>query len=254
MRCKDVLRRSTDYIDGELDHRRSSAIRGHLRTCAPCARAVEEEAQVRAAAAELDATIDPPPSLWAGIEQRLAEEEIADSRRSPLWLLWPRVREKLPYALVACAAAAALAVWLARDRVGELARPATPAPSPALTAPELAEQRTDIAPGGEPSIETHLEQAMSEIRKSDERYLTAIAELRGIAEMERARWPRERAVAFETRLAELDGSALEQQRRLAAEDAAAADPRFRSELYEIYRQQIDLLQAAAVDLDPEEAW
>jgi hypothetical protein len=251
MRCRDVLRRSSEYIDGELDHRRSSAIRGHLRTCTACARAVEEEAKVRAAAADLDAALDPPPSLWAGIEQRLAEEEIADSHRSPLWLLWPRVRDKLPYALVACAAAGALAVWLARDRIAEVARPAE---APARAAPEIAEQRQHIAPDAEPLLETHLEQAMGEIRKADERYLTAIAELRGIADTERASWPRERAAAFEARLAELEESALEQHKRLAAREDAATDPRFRTELYEIYRQQIDLLQAVAVNLDPEEAW
>ena len=71
MRCRDVLRLSTAYIDGQLDERRSSAVRGHLRTCVACESAVAQEVQIRDAAAELD-PIDPPAALWRAVEEKLA--------------------------------------------------------------------------------------------------------------------------------------------------------------------------------------
>src|SRR6185503_5104567 len=89
MRCADVERLVTEYVDGELDERRSSALRGHLRVCTGCAARVEDEVAVRETAGSL-APLDPPADLWAAIDTRLAEAEIADARRSRVWLWWQR--------------------------------------------------------------------------------------------------------------------------------------------------------------------
>src|SRR5690606_11773002 len=72
---------------------------------------------VRDRMARLD-PIEPPPSMWSAVEQRLAEAEIADARRSWVWLrwhaAWAALRPRLLPGAVVVAAAVALVLWLER--------------------------------------------------------------------------------------------------------------------------------------------
>ncbi len=239
MRCRDVLRLASDYVDGELDNRRSSAVRGHLRTCTECERAVTEIARVRDAAAELE-PLDPPPSLWAGIEQRLATAEIRDAHRSRLWLWWQAVKPQLPYAAVAGAGAVLLAVWLTRGR--------EPAPEAApRSAAALRTQRTEIraTASNEPAVEeSHGERETRELRESDEKYLATIDELRGMAAEERAEWSADQTRRYDQRIAEFDRVTLEHRKRLALADTAG--PRDSDTLFALYQAEIEFLLDATL--------
>ena len=114
MTCRDVQRWVTGYIDGELDERRSSALRGHLRSCRDCRSCVENEAAIRDEVSQLP-PVEPPATLWSGIEAGIAAAESEDAGRSRLWMVWPRLRSAALPAAVVVSAAALFILWLVRD-------------------------------------------------------------------------------------------------------------------------------------------
>lgn len=248
MRCSHVQRLSTAYLDGELDPDRSSAVRGHLRTCERCSAAIEDEAAVRRAASQLEPDLDPPAALWERIQEQLASEEIRDADRSRFWLACRRARAALsPYrahVLVAGGLAAVLlALGLQRSRVDivpatELARAEVTVEdvSPALFAPDR--------PAAADLQRTHLEQAMHEIHRADRRYATAIVELQEMVRSERDRWSAEAAARFDAEVARFERRARELEHRLAAR--IPDDPRQRDRLYDVYREHIDYLERAVL--------
>ncbi len=245
MRCRDVDDLVTAYVDGELDERRSSALRGHLRVCSACADRVEDEARVREAAGSLE-PLDAPAELWSAIDARLAEAEIADARRSRVWLWCQRAldgarRYRIAFAVAGAAAAAALAVWIVRGGGGERpvagAQVAELAPAVKSSAP---------APTGDPcdAVATHDEQVLCQMHEADRRYLDAIAELTRLVAEERAGWTAADTARFDAALADLDRAAGDELKRLAV--ATAAPSSSRDPLYSIYQAKIDLLSRAAV--------
>jgi anti-sigma factor RsiW len=248
MTCRDVDRLVTGYVDGELDERRSSALRGHLRVCAACAARVADEAQVRDTAASLE-QLDPPAELWAAIDARLAEAEIADARRSRVWLWWQRAldgarRHVVPLGLAGAAASAALAVWLAHG--GERGSEQAAAHQPAIAELGHAIARSPAAePDACAAAASHDEQLLCQMNQAERRYLDAIAELTRLVAEERATWSAAEAARFDAALAELDRAAGDELKRLAASvpppQVSTRDP-----LYAIYQQKIDLLSRAAV--------
>jgi anti-sigma factor RsiW len=232
MRCRDALNLSTTYLDGELDPRRSSAVRGHLRTCKECARAMEEEARVRAAAAGLDAQLDPPVSLWADIEARLAAEEISDSSRSRLWIWWPVLSERALYAIASATAAVLLVLWLLPRGQSLPERLATVLATAPVQAP------AEAAPRG-PTL-THQQAREIEIAAAEQRYQQAIAELTGLLAEERPGW-----TGFRERTREL---AAHREAAVAvlplgtSEEAVRASMR----LHAVYRDELEFLSAAVL--------
>lgn len=233
MRCRDVAKLSSAYLGGELDDGRASALRGHLRTCDDCRALVEDESLLVDTAARLD-PIDPPASLWAAIEERLGDEEIADAGRPRWWLWWQSVRSHVALGAVAAAAAASLLWWQLGARA-----PSTPsAPAAAQAAESVA-----VGPG-----ERHADQLERELTRADRRYQDTIRELRAIVDEERAQWPAERAEVFDAQLADLDAQIVRERTRLLGD--APPDPAERDPLYATYRAQIDLLQTAALGEGP----
>jgi len=219
MRCRDIERFVTAYVDGDLDDARASAVRGHVRCCADCAAVVESEALVRNAAEELDPAIDPPPSLWEGIEARIAQAEVADSERSRTWLWWQGVRRQFAFAAAAAAIAAIAVVWLSS---GSEPQPvATVQPSPAVVEPTL-------------SVE---QQLSDELVRADERYQKTIRELLEIAAQEREEWTPAMASAFDQRLVELEGT-VSRERASASGDRSPAS---HDGLFAAYQTQISFL-------------
>ncbi len=83
MTCERVRAQLTGYLDGELDSDAGTMVRGHLRTCEACRSISADEAVLRDGLRSMP-TVDPPSSLWAGVQARLAVEEVAESRR-PAW-------------------------------------------------------------------------------------------------------------------------------------------------------------------------
>jgi hypothetical protein len=246
-RCRDVDRLATLYVDGELDDRRSSALRGHLRVCVRCAERVEDEARVRELASELE-PIDPPAAMWKAIDASLAQEEIGDSRRSGMWLALQRLadgarRNALVMGLGSAAAVVALLVWLPGADDGRRAEPRAASVTP-------AQARTDgPTPPACTGARSHDELVLCQGHESDRRYLDAIAELRRALAEERTAWTADDASRFDSALAELDRAAHVERLRLAGQPASEA-PANRDPLYTIYQAQIELLSTAVVAGDP----
>src|SRR5262245_12263465 len=81
--CKTIQPRLTAYLDGELADDHGSVVRGHLRECAACRQVARDEAELRDCLRTLP-VIDPPASLWAGVQAQLAAAEVAEAR-TPRW-------------------------------------------------------------------------------------------------------------------------------------------------------------------------
>jgi hypothetical protein len=232
MRCCDVQGLASAYIDGELDDARASALRGHARQCPACLAVVRELGAIREVAAHLD-TLEPPPSLWSAVQRGLAEAEMADARRSRLWLHWQALRPRLLPAAVALAATAAVITWLWQPQP---ARPTVAQPSAAPAAAPVAPvpARTETFEAGR----------ARELSEADQRYTRALAELRGLIADERTSWPPDLAARLDARLAGFADEARRQQHVATA--AEPLDVRGRDALYAVYRAEIDLLERVAL--------
>lgn len=260
MRCADIQALASDYLDGELDNARASALRGHVRMCPDCLALVQDLATLRDTMAELEPE-EPPPSLWAAVERGVAEAEMADARRSTLWLRWQQVRPRLLPAAVVAAAAVAMALWTLRgpasgrsaDLAAELATNA-PADQPADWATGPAQRTRDHSrPGPVPARTLHpghddragedfFARQEHELAHADQRYESVLAELRGIVAAERAQWPAPAATRFDRRMAAFQAEA--RRHRQAAGPVAGA--RGRDALYAVYQAEISFLQSAAI--------
>lgn len=234
MNCHDVERWSTAYVDGELDDRRASALRGHLRICDGCRARIEDESRLLAAAQELP-PVDPPPALWSSIEQRIADAEIADAERSRAWLWWAAVRARALPVAVGALAVAVVVVWLWR-------RPGSPAPQTAATEP------TAVTPaaGEQPAVLSFDAARRAEAARAEARYSKALAELRQLAADERGTMSADEAAELDTQMRALEQQANGERARLAASrsDGATLAPRELDRLHAAYRGQVALLEGA----------
>ena len=125
MPCERVRAQLTAYLDGELDDA-GVMVRGHLRTCEACRSIAADEAVLRDGLRSLP-PVDPPNSLWAGVQARLAVEEVAESKR-PAWrravthfgVRWQRLLPAPRFAITgALVAAAAIGVVYLKTRSPE---------------------------------------------------------------------------------------------------------------------------------------
>jgi len=217
--CDKIRSRLTAYLDGELADDHGSVVRGHLRECAGCRQVAREEAALRDGL-HLLPPVDPPASLWAGVQARLAAEEVADARTprwrraAARWARWARARwtPSMPQLAVASAvAAAAIALLTVRShRADEAAGPpvalqvrpelrdppalrTAPAPSPApdpaaLQAPSPDDVTADLA---------------ADSTRTTESYDRVVGELMTLAEAARERWSDDDRTAFDSRVAGL---------------------------------------------------
>lgn len=206
MTCDDVRPQLTAYLDGELEDERGSAVRGHLRGCDACRRAADDEAALRDGLSSLP-VVDVPASLWGNVQRRLAEEEVADSKR-PRWkLVLASWKNWLPaptprFALVSGALAVIVCVWAWRHTHphGEgdivpsspLATAPMPAPVEASPQPRAIEKSGDVA-----------EEVAALPSQTSDSYAEAARELLGLANDARGRWPADRQHTFDTKLASL---------------------------------------------------
>jgi predicted anti-sigma-YlaC factor YlaD len=230
MKCTDIRSQLTAYLDGELEDDRGSAVRGHLRTCEACRTAATDEAALRDGLRALP-PLDPPASLWAGVQARLAQAEMADAERPAWrrtlarWMSLTRNRAQLGLAALAVATAVVVLVWHARQPGEEpsqpFALPTLPHPPARLVAPAPVPDATDVS----------VELASAPAHETGS-YAAAADELLKLAHEARERWSDDRRQAFDTRVAEL---------RKQIDGAAEGAPRHRA-----YRALIRYLQRAAV--------
>ena len=266
MRCSDIDRLASTYIDGELDEARASALRGHMRSCERCADHVADLATIRDTAARLD-PVDAPPEFWSRIEAGLAEAEVVDANRSSLWLRWHSIRHTIRHAIrpmllpgaVVVSAAAVLVLWLVEPGT----RSAPPPGEPQTT--ELAESgsaagATGSDPGYQPMAAVVIAAApgqnpgdvdefsaarTAEVLAADQEYMDNLDELRQLVVEERSSWPDELARVFDRRMAEFDELVRDERTSLARKQAIR--PESRDRLYAIYRAQIAFLQGVVID-------
>ena len=207
MSCERIRTRLTAYLDGELEGQDGSVVRGHLRECAACRQAATDEAALRDGLRSLP-PVDPPPSLWAGVQAQLAAAEVADAKR-PAWRrALARWAPSAPrFAAGALVAAAAIAVLWWRTQRGSddasasdntIAAPA-PAPDPAPAPPPASDR---VAPPSDGDITADL---AAEPARQTETYGDAAEDLLALATEARMTWSVDQQTAFDARVSELRG-------------------------------------------------
>jgi putative zinc finger protein len=209
MTCDDVRGRITAYLDGELEGERASAIRGHLRGCAACRTVATDEAALRDGLRALP-PLDPPASLWAGVQRQLAAAEVADSRKPSWRRALARFRQILPpltprfgLAAVAIAGSVAILAWkihhagapqptVAHDdhHVVTPPTPPTPTPPPPAPAPALDEQDVTAELAGLAA-------------RTTASYAETADELVKVALEQRVSWSDDRKQVFDAKLVDL---------------------------------------------------
>jgi hypothetical protein len=215
MTCETIQPRLTAYLDGELTDDHGSVVRGHLRECAACRQIARDEAALRDGL-RLLAPVDPPATLWAGVQARLAAAEVADARKPPWrraasrwapwarWARWMPATPQLAAGGLVAAAAIGLVYWRAH-RLDEsppgqivVATPPKPVPAPdpvRLLTVDPDRQETSFLPAGD--VTTDL---LAEPARATASYHQAIEELMTLAGSARAGWTDERATAFDVRV------------------------------------------------------
>lgn len=235
MTCESVREKLTAYLDGELEGERGSAIRGHLRGCDACRAIASDEAALRDGLRSLP-PLDPPASLWAGVQARLAAEEVRDAEK-PAWrraLSWlsPRAPQ-IGLASAALAAAIVLIVMkVQRDdetqrtvSQGELVKPPVfnahhDEPAPAPPAP-IVDDSMDMTAA-----------VTAEGARTTDSYARTTRELLAIANEARVQWPADRQREFDAQL-----DALQKKVAHAGEERPRRDA---------YRKLIRYLQGAVI--------
>lgn len=148
MSCADCRADLTAYLDGELADDRGSAMRGHLRGCAACRAVSDDEGALRDGLRELPA-LDPPASLWAGVQAQLAAAEAKDAE-TPAWRRalarwWPSI-PRYAFGAVACAAIAIVVLQLRGKHEDEPVVAAVPPPAPVVAkTPDVVDASDDLA-------------------------------------------------------------------------------------------------------------
>jgi negative regulator of sigma E activity len=218
--CDKIRSRLTAYLDGELADDHGSVVRGHLRECAACRQVAREEAALRDGLRLLP-PVDPPASLWAGVQARLAAEEVADARApqwrhaAARWARWARVRwtPSMPQLAVASAVAAA-AIALLTLRSHRADEPAGPPVAlrdlPVLHDPPALRNPPAPAPVPSPAPDPAALQAPSpddvtadlaaDPARTTESYDRVVGELMTLAEAARERWSDDDRAAFDSRI------------------------------------------------------
>lgn len=234
MNCSQIQSRLTAYLDGELEDDRGSVVRGHLRECETCRLVAGDEAALRDGLRTLE-PLDPPPSLWAGVQAQLAAAEVADAKR-PAWrravARWaPAVPRFAVGGLVATAAVSVL--WWRSHRGGQDEQPAPPAhsvsvtPLPSPPRPAPGPPRAPTTPSDDVTADLAAEAA-----RTTATYAQTADELFALATDARRQWTDDRKAAFDASVLALRGS---------IERAQEGRPRQRA-----WRDMIRYLQGAVV--------
>ncbi len=227
MTCDDVRPRLSGYLDGDLDADRGAV----LRTCEACRAVATDEAALRDGLRQLP-TVDPPASMWAGIQARLAEEEVAHSQ-TPAWrralARWAPSAPRFAAGGLLAAAAVAILVWRAQG--GSDAPAITPEPAPVAETQPKVIGPTQVVVGADSSSDVTADLA-GEAARVTATYADAAEELLALAGEARGQWTTEQKDAFDAQVVEL---------RASVASAAEGRPRQRA-----WRQLIRYLQGAVV--------
>jgi hypothetical protein len=231
--CEKFRTDLTAYLDGDLTDERGSAVRGHLRGCEDCRRAATDEAALRDGLRALP-PLDPPASLWEGVQRRLAAEEVADAER-PAWrrvlARWMPRAPQLAFG-AAILAAAVILIVVKTQQTEERERTVS---VPVKIDPVVIAPSTHVETPAPPAVDDDRDVtdvlASAPSRVSDD-YAAAARELLPLAKEARAHWSEAQQHEFDAHVAELDRAV-----------ASAGDDRAKQRSY---RALIRYLQRAAI--------
>ncbi len=204
MSCESTQRHLTAYLDGDLPDSDGSAVRGHLRECAACRQVASDEGALRDGLRLLP-HVDPPASLWAGVQAQLAAAEVADARR-PAWRrALARWMPSMPtFAAGGLLAAAALVLVWWRTHRGPADEPTVPTGNEIAVAPAPVEPKhiapIPTSPAGDVTADLAGDKARVTAGYGD-----AAEELLALAGEARGAWTADQKGAFDARVAELRG-------------------------------------------------
>lgn len=214
MKCKDVLARLDDLMDGAIGPDERAAIDRHLALCADCRSEAESRVALRRWIDGLARWVEPPRDLWPGIAGRIEGQKVVQAR------FGRRVRR---IALAAVAAAVIAAAVLAAYTVGRRhSEPilATVEPTPSVVAASF--DSSSLA-----AIETE--------------FMHARTELLAILELRRHELSPETLQVVDSNLQLID-EAIDEIVLALGRDPDNAQLSHR--LAAVYRQQIELLRTA----------
>jgi Putative zinc-finger len=208
--CKTTQPRLTAYLDGELTDDAGSVVRGHLRECAACRKIARDESMLRDGLRSL-APVDPPSSLWAGVQARLAAAEVADAR-TPRWrrLLarWTPSVPRFAAGGMVAAAAVVLLYWRthrvddAAISQGEPAGDRAGGRLVVIPVPRTEPHQAGAQPSAGPAVDV-TEDLLGEPARTTASHADAIEELMKIARDVRPGWSEARVAAFDARVTAL---------------------------------------------------
>jgi anti-sigma factor RsiW len=226
--CDDVRTRLTAYLDGELEGERGSVVRGHLRECAACRQVATDEAALRDGLRMLP-PLDPPASLWAGVQAQLAAAEVADAKK-PAWkralARWTPSMPQFAFGSALVAAAVAV-VWWRVQRTEDAVDEVVEAPQVIKQEFGASHERAPIASTDDVTAE--LARGAQQVTDS---YADTAEELLVLATEARGQWSEDRRTVFDARVIEL---------RAAITHAEAGRPQQKA-----WRDLIRYLQGAVV--------
>jgi anti-sigma factor RsiW len=199
VKCEDCRAELTAYLDGELEGDRGGALRGHLRSCGDCRAISDAESALRDGLRALP-PLDPPPSMWAGVQAQLAAAEAGDAEK-PRWrrtlARWLPSVPRYAFGGLAVAAIAVLVWSRLRTHEPDEVAVVTPPPTPVevVTAPPVAsDEDATAALAAEPA-------------KIADDYRQAVDELLAQAPEIAKEWTEAQRQAFATKVAALRGQA-----------------------------------------------
>jgi len=204
--CDDIRPKLTAYLEGELEGDRGTVVRGHLRTCEACRIEAAREARLRDELRALPA-LDPPTSLWAGVQERLAKTEIAAASR-PAWRRWLSQLAQVGgrrLALGGALAAATITIVVWRVRPEPTGVRVIDVPQTVIAAyhakPTFNCPTTAPAAAVDVSDDLGLDSA-----RATATYCEAVADLQASAQQARTRWSAEQTTTFDTKVAVLEAA------------------------------------------------
>ena len=234
MKCDSVREKLTAYLDGELEGERGSAVRGHLRGCDACRQAAADEAALRDGLRALP-PLDPPASLWAGVQQRLAAAEVADAER-PAWrraLAWLSPRAPQLGLAGAALTAAIILIVVKLNRSDDKPQVALPtSPEHQIIGPDTPKKNAPVEAKDEGDMTASLAAEPAQVTAT---YAQTARKLLDVANEARAQWPDDRKHDFDAQVATM-------QKKIAA--ATTERPR-----RDAYRKLIRYLQRAVIQDD-----
>lgn len=80
MKCDDVFPLLDDFLDGLLTEPEAAAVRDHAAICSRCAARLADSTALRERVAELPRSIAPPDDLWPGIAARIEAGRVVRGR------------------------------------------------------------------------------------------------------------------------------------------------------------------------------